>query len=195
LANIVVFGSGVQGTLFGVRLQAAGHHVTLIARGNRAEQLCEAVSALAGASGVARIVIMVNHAGGSQDICNALGAERTVLAFPGAAGSLDSGVVRAVDVSEQPTAVEADAPDVTTLFRSAGFRVSAVADMDAWLRRHAVFVTAIAGALWLADTNPRQLSADDRLLRDFILAVREGWNALDRHRIGAAPLALRAILH
>jgi ketopantoate reductase len=37
--KIVVFGAGVQGTLYGVRLAAAGHDVTLVARGDRAKEL------------------------------------------------------------------------------------------------------------------------------------------------------------
>lgn len=37
--KIVILGAGVQGTLYGVRLARAGHDVTVIARGLRAEQL------------------------------------------------------------------------------------------------------------------------------------------------------------
>ena len=37
--RIVVLGSGVKGTLYGVRLASAGHAVTLIARGRRAAEL------------------------------------------------------------------------------------------------------------------------------------------------------------
>ena len=37
--RIVVFGAGVQGTLFAVRLSQGGHEVSLVARGSRAAQL------------------------------------------------------------------------------------------------------------------------------------------------------------
>jgi ketopantoate reductase len=37
--NIVVFGAGMQGTLYGVRLASAGHRVILVARGQRAAEL------------------------------------------------------------------------------------------------------------------------------------------------------------
>ena len=39
--KVLVFGAGVQGTVFAVRLARAGHHVTLVARGERATFLRE----------------------------------------------------------------------------------------------------------------------------------------------------------
>ncbi len=235
--QIIIFGAGVQGTLYGVRLARAGHDVTLIARGRRAEelrrhgavtqdvfsartdtvrlpvteqlgpdmradlclvtvrreQLDTVLPALAAASALARIVFMVNHANGSEALIGALGRARVVLAFPGAAGGIEAGVDRYTFVNEQPMAVEADAPDVISVFRNAGFRVARVQDMDAWLRRHAVFVTAIAGALYESGGRASALAADRERVSAFILAVREGWSALDRRGVEAAPLALRTV--
>jgi len=65
--------------------------------------------------------------------------------------------------------------------------------MDAWLRRHAVFVTAIGSALCAADCDARKLASDKDAVRAFILAVREGWRGLNRKSIGPAPIPLRAI--
>jgi 2-dehydropantoate 2-reductase len=235
--RITVLGAGVQGTLYGVRLARAGHDVTLVARGGRAEdlrkhgaaiedalsgradilrlpvierlsrddkadiglvtirreQIAAALPDLAAAAGVGRFVFMVNHANGSEEVFNALGRDRVVLAFPGAAGSVDQGVVQYAEVRQQPTSVEANAHDVISLFRGAGFRVARIADMDAWLRRHAVFVTAIAGALYQAGGFAQRLAASHDGVRDLVLGVREGWAALDRRGFGPAPLALRLI--
>lgn len=237
--RITVLGSGVQGTLYGVRLASAGHAVTLIARGRRAEELrrCGAViehgltgqrvrmtlpvveelrpqaradlclvtvrreqlasllPALAAARGLERINVMVNHACGSQWLRNAWGRERTILGFPGAGGSIEDGIVHYMEVAEQPTVVEAQARDVISLFAQAGFRVSAVRDMDAWLRRHAVFVTAACGALYETRGDARRLASDKALLRVFVKAVREGWAACDELSIAPPPVALRAIFH
>ena len=235
--QIIIFGAGVQGTLYGVLLARAGHDVTLVARGRRAEelrrygavikdvfssrtdalrlpvteqlgpdaradlclvtvrreQLNTVLPALAAASALARIVLMVNHANGSETVISALGHARAVLAFPGAAGGIEAGVDRYTFVKEQATAVEADALDVISVFRNAGLRVARVRDMDAWLRRHAVFVTAIAGALYESGGKASSLAADRERVSTFILAVREGWSALDRRGVRAAPLALRTI--
>jgi 2-dehydropantoate 2-reductase len=159
----------------------------------RREQMDDVLPDLVAAVGVARFLFLVNHANGSQTLHAALGRQRVILGFPGAAGGIENGVDRYVEVAEQATAIEAVAPDVAAIIRDAGFRVELVRDMDSWLRRHAVFVTAVAGALYEADADPARLASDARLVGTFIRAVREGWAALDR--IGAAPppLALRAI--
>jgi 2-dehydropantoate 2-reductase len=235
--RIVVFGAGVQGTLYGVRLALRGHSVTLVARSRRAaelrkqgaviehalsgqrrvmrlpvsedlnpnleadlcvitvrrEQLMDVLPPLAAARGVARAVFMVNHACGSEPLFAALGRERTVLAFPGAAGGIENGVDRYVEVREQPTVVEAAATDVVEAFRDAGFRVATEVDVDSWLRRHAVFVTAVVGSLYEVGVDTRRLSSDRSRLRVFVRAVREGWAALDELGVAPPPLALRAI--
>jgi ketopantoate reductase len=160
----------------------------------RREQIDEALPDLEAASAIKRVVFMVNHANGSDRILNALSRARVVLAFPGAAGSMDAGVDRYVEVNQQPTAVEASAPDIVSLFRGAGFRVVRIREMDDWLRRHAVFVTAVAGALYEMGGDARRLAASSEGVRTFIEAVREGWSALDRRHIKLAPVALRTIL-
>jgi ketopantoate reductase len=103
-------------------------------------------------------------------------------------------VDRYVEIKQQPTAVESSAPDIVSLFRGAGFRVTRVFDMDACLRRHAVFVTAIAGALYEKGGDAGRLAASPEGVSTFIEAVREGWTALDRQHIQAAPVALHTIL-
>ena len=64
-----------------------------------------------------------------------------------ASGGIENNVDHFVEISEQATAVEASAPGIVALFRAAGIRIRSIKDMDAWLRRHAVFITAISGAL------------------------------------------------
>jgi len=234
--RIVVLGSGTQGTLHGVRLASAGHAVTLVARGRRAEELrihgavieraltgrrtkltlpvAEELGAqeadlclvtvrreqlegvlpvLAEARGVARRIIMVNHACGSERLFDALGRERTILGFPGAAGGIEDGIVRYLEVAEQPTVLEGAARDVILVFEQAGFRVSAVGDVDSWLRRHAVFVTAACGALYEEQCDTGRLASDRARLRVFVQAVREGWRALDDVGVAPPPIALRTI--
>jgi 2-dehydropantoate 2-reductase len=160
----------------------------------RREQLQKVLADLAAAPGIRRVVFMVNHANGSEKILAALSHARVVLAFPGAAGSIDKGVDRYLEVKEQPTAVEASARDIVLLFRGAGFRVARIQDMNAWLQRHAVFVTAVAGALYETGGDAQRLAASREGVATFIKAVREGWSALDRRHVAPAPVALRTIL-
>jgi 2-dehydropantoate 2-reductase len=235
--KIIVFGAGVQGTLYGVRLARSGHDVTLVARQKRAadlrergavihdvfsgridtapvqvveelaaetsadlcivavrrEQIDEVLPKLAAASFIDRFLFLVNHANGSEALYAALGRSRVVIGFPGAAGGLEDGIDLYVEVAEQPTVIEATAPDIAAMIRDAGFHVDLLSDVESWLRRHAIFVTAIGGALYEVDCDANRLAADVHRLRSFILAVREGWAALDRLRVAPPPLALRAI--
>jgi 2-dehydropantoate 2-reductase len=160
----------------------------------RREQLQSVLPHLTQATRIGRFVFLVNHANGSADLIRPLGRQRVVLAFPGIAGSLEGGIVRYVEIPQQPTAVESNAVDVAATFRDAGLRVNQVKDMDAWLRRHAVFITALAGALYENDCDPRCLARNLSTVRRFICGVREGWCALDRMHVAPAPFALRTIL-
>jgi ketopantoate reductase len=235
--KIVIFGAGVQGTVFAVRLALAGHHVTLISRPARAtelrhagatiqnaetmriytkvlpvleslppdfpadiclvtvrrEQIKSVLAGLAEAIAIPRVVFLGNHAYCSDNL-PILGRSRAVLAFQGIAGYSDGGMIRYVDIPQQHTVVESRAQDVASLFREAGFRVDRVRDMDAWLQRHAVFITAIAGALYESDCDPRLLAQNAAAVRRLIVGVGEGWAAQDRKGAESAPLAPRTIM-
>jgi 2-dehydropantoate 2-reductase len=160
----------------------------------RREQIKTVLPGLAEAVAIRRVVFLGNYAYGSDDLLAILGRTRTVLAFPGIAGYRDGAMIRYVDISQQHTAVEERAKDVASLFRGAGLRLDKVPDMDAWLQRHAVFITAIAGALYESDCDARLLAQNSKAIRRFIVGVREGWAAQDRNGVGAAPLALRTIM-
>lgn len=159
----------------------------------RREQIQAVLPDLVRATGIGRFVFLVNHANGSENLFRLLGRSRVVLAFPGIAGSQEDGIVRYLDLPRQPTAVESTASDVVSLFREAGLPVNEVGDMDAWLRRHAVFITAIVGALYKNGCDPHLLASNPNAVRRFIRGVREGWRALDRMHVSSAPFALRSI--
>ena len=160
----------------------------------RREQLTVALEALHTAPKIGRALVMVNFAGRFDHLFGLRDRARVVLGFPGAAGGINDGVDRYVLVTEQPTAVEAHAVDVAQLLESAGFPLERVPDMESWLMRHAVFVTAMAGALATSAFDADRLARDPVRVRQFITAVREGWHALDRLHVHPPPLALRAIL-
>src|ERR1700733_3413178 len=57
----------------------------------RREQMMEVLPACAAARDLKRFVFLVNHANGSDALVGALGRERVVLGFPGAAGGIENG--------------------------------------------------------------------------------------------------------
>ena len=159
----------------------------------RHDQVADALPMLA-ASKIKRIVFLFNQASGTENLRAAVGVERAVLAFPGFAGGLHQGVDQYVEIPQQPTVVENQARDILRLFRSAGLRSRSISDMDSWLRRHAVFVTVISGALCESGIDAQELARHTDRLRDMILAIREGWKALDLTGVRPAPFMLRAII-
>jgi hypothetical protein len=102
----------------------------------RREQIDSVLPDLKAATLVPRIIFMVNHANGSEDLFEALGRDRVVLGFPSVAGNINNGVVEYIVVAEQPTVLESTALDVVACVRSARLRVKTIADMDSWLKRH-----------------------------------------------------------
>lgn len=135
----------------------------------------------------------INHANGSQTLYAALGRQRVILGFPVRPAESKTAWIVTSKLQNKRRRLTQRRLVSRLSFRDVGFRVEGVRDMDSRLRRHAVFVTAVAGALYEADGDPPRLASDARLAGSFVRAVREGWAALDR--IGAAPppLALRAI--
>jgi 2-dehydropantoate 2-reductase len=111
----------------------------------RREQINEVLPDLMTASAMGRIVFMVDHANGSEQMFKALGRARVVLAFPGAGAVWKEAWIA---TSSLANSRQRSKPTLVTLshcFEARGSAWRACEDMDAWLRRHAVFVTAIAG--------------------------------------------------
>jgi hypothetical protein len=160
----------------------------------RREQVETVLPALAEAASIPRVVFLTNSAYRSDNLQGVLRRSRAVLAFPGIAGYREGAMIRYVDIAQQHTVVEKRAQDIATLFRGAGFRVDRVRDMDAWLQRHAVFITAIAGALYESGGDACLLAQNSEAVRRVIVGVRQGWASEDRKGVGAAPLALRTIM-
>jgi 2-dehydropantoate 2-reductase len=160
----------------------------------RREQIETVLPDLAAATSIPRVVFLMNYANGSDNLLTFAGASRTVLAFPGIAGNRESSIIRYLDIPQQHTVVEKRAQDIVSLFRDAGFPVDAVRDIEAWLQRHAVFITAIAGALYESDCDALRLAKNLEMVSRFIVAVREGWTSQDRKGIGPAPFALRTMM-
>ena len=160
----------------------------------RHEQIESVLPALVAAISIPRVVFLVNTAYRSENLQGVLGHARTVLAFPGIAGYREGAVIRYINIAQQRTVVEKRAQDIAALLRGAGFRVDRVRDMDAWLQRHAVFITAIAGALYEWGGNACLLAQNSGAVRRFIVGVRQGWAAQDRKGVAPAPLALRTIM-
>ncbi len=227
----LIFGSGVLGSYFGARLAAAGHDVTMLARGARlreieehgvtvidegtgerltaripvtatlepgdrydviavfvrAEQVREALPALAANTATPTVLFMSNAVSGVDDLVDAVGQGRVMLGFPGAAGDKVGNVVRARTVHpwlQRTTVGEVDgrrttrAVSIAQAFRSAGFPSAVSRDMDAWLKTHAALVCPIANAFYMAGGDMQRLARTRDALVLASRAAREGFRML-----------------
>jgi 2-dehydropantoate 2-reductase len=75
----------------------------------------------------------------------------------------------------------------------AGFRVVISGNIDAWLKTHAAFIIAIAGALYLAQGDNYRLAKMPEGVTLMVRAVREAFCALQAQGIPVTPIKPRVL--
>jgi 2-dehydropantoate 2-reductase len=244
LMEVLVYGAGVIGTLYAARLQSGGHRVTVLARGQRLEdvrryglvledvltgfrsstrvaatdhlgsedrydlaliivrrnQLSSIMPQLAANHRVPTLLFMLNNPAGSAELSRVLGQNRVLLGFPGAGGTRDGHVVHYAMIPQQPTMLgepggkrTPSLHGVARALRTSGLRVRLARNMDAWLKAHAFFVTAVTGAIYLAGGDSRRLAGEDAVLALMADGVREGFAAMHTLGLPVMPFALKVL--
>ena len=168
--------------------------VIVMVRANQLESLLPSLSAN---TGVPCFLFMNNRASGSGELVRALGAQRIVLGFPGAGGEREGNMIHYRLIAEQPTTIgeldgrlSARVQLLASTLRQAGFRVALTRHMDDWLKVHAVFVTAIAGAIYNAGGQARMVASSDNHIRDLVIAIPEGFAVLSKAGVSIEPKKL-----
>ncbi len=167
----------------------------------RRDQLASAFSELATNKRIPTLLFMLNNPTGSVGLAEALGRGRVLLGFPGAGGTRDGPIVRYAMIAQQPTTLgELDGArtarlrEIAEAFRDAGFLPTKICnDMDAWLKTHAFFVTALCGAIYLAGGDCRRLSTDSAALSLMTNGVREGFAVVRALGQRVTPFSLRVL--
>jgi len=181
------------------RLDAEDHYdVALVAV--RRDQVSSILPDLMKSRNISTVLFMLNNPLGSADLVGALGADRVLLGFPGAGGTLDGHIVRYAVIAQQPTTLgEPNGSSTARLraladaLRASGFRTRIDSDMDAWLRSHAFFVTAVSGAIYLAGGDCEKLGHNQPVLKLMVNGVREGFNAVRVLGRPVHPFALKVL--
>ena len=166
----------------------------------RRDQVASVVPELTANHRIPTLIFMLNNPTGSSDLAQALGRDRVLLGFPGAGGTRDGHLVRYAMIAQQPTTLgELDGQRTARLrelvetFRQSGFRTTTSRDMDAWLKAHAFFVTAVSGAIYMAGGDCHRLSEDKATVVLMAKGVREGYSAVRALGLSVAPFALRVL--
>jgi 2-dehydropantoate 2-reductase len=166
----------------------------------RRDQVARVLPELTGNRRIPTFLFMLNNPTGSSDLAQALGRDRVLLGFPGAGGTRDGHLIRYAMIAQQPTTLgELDGKrsprllELVEIFRHCGFPTTISRDMDAWLKAHAFFVTAVSGAIYMAEGDCHRLSEDKATLALMAKGVREGYAAVRALGLGVSPFALRVL--
>ena len=244
--RLLIFGAGVLGSFYALKLLACGHDVTVLARGRRASQLragglvvqehgriyrhahvsvieslepeaaydyvlvlvrndqVESVlPSFAASKATPSVVFMFNNVIGPERLIEALGRERVLLGFPGAAGerAADGSVVATVlpALMQMTTFGELDGrltPRLRRLaaaLREAGFPTALSRNMDAWLKTHVAVVSPIADAFYAAGNDLKALGHSKPRVIALLHTIRQAFAALRAQGIPVTPARLRGL--
>jgi len=154
----------------------------------RRNQVPGVLPALADNKHTPNTVFMTNNAAGSNGLVRALGAERVMLGFPGAAGLREGHVVRYLSgiggrgvqaiVGELDGRTTPRLRELRKVLEKAGISVRFEPYMEAWLTTHAVLVSPIANALYMCGGDIHRLARTPDALLLMVRALREGLDVL-----------------
>lgn len=159
-------------------------------------RVAEALPVLARNQHVSSFLFMCNNAEGPSKWIDALGEDRVLLGFPGAAAVDDGAVIRYLitSKSEQATTVgEVDGKRserivrIRDAFQSAGFPSDICSNMDAWLKTHVAKIIPTANALYMTGGDRLSLAQDREVLRLLVRAIGEGFAVLQSIGIPLTP--------
>ena len=166
----------------------------------RRNQIPSILPVLAQNHRIPSVLFLGNNATGPQYLIDALGRQRVLLGLGNAGGAREGHVVRyiwrrwmvllfgAVDGVPTP-----QTGAIVRLFRSAGFSVRLVKDVDAYLKTHVAGLPGLAGAVYLAGGHVRQLAHSPEALKLYVQAFREALRALRSLGVPLRPSATRLV--
>jgi 2-dehydropantoate 2-reductase len=147
----------------------------------------ETLPILAANQNTPSVMFFGNNAGGSDEMTEALGRERVLLGFPGAAAVPHDEYIRYIilDPREQPTTIgELDGSDSKRIksfavaLQSAGFPNAICQNMDAWLKTHVAEISPTVNVLFMAGSDIDGLKHNRKALVLMFRAIREGHRVL-----------------
>lgn len=165
--------------------------------------LAEVLPILAAHKHSPSVMFFGNNAAGPERLIAALGPERVLLGFPGAAAIQAGDAIRFVITSraEQPTTIgeldgqpSARISDLARVFEEAGFPAAISENMDAWLKTHVAKILPTGGALMFAGGELAQLRKNPEAIALLVRAMREGLEILRASGIPITPANHRVLL-
>jgi len=245
--EILIYGAGVVGSQYAARLRQAGHMVTLLARGQRAEelrehgivleaantgqtetvhvsiveglaeddrydlvivalranQIADALPALAANHETPNVLFLGNNPAGADEAVKALGHDRVLLGFGSVGGVRHGYVIRYTAragkgygrtyLGELNGQASSRLIHIAIALTEARMGPELVPNMDAWLKTHAALINPLAMALYAAGGDNYRLARTPDALLLAVRGVRESLRALRDLNVPIVPSSFRLL--
>jgi len=166
----------------------------------RLDQVDTVVPVLKENNACSLVMFMLNNPDNIEQLTNELPQKHIILGFPGVGGTYQGSLISYIQIREQKTTIgeingetSASVKEIRALFESAGFKVEINANMQAWLKTHAIFVACIAAAIIKEDGNSIQLGKNRRSVKMMVKSIREGFTACKMLGLPISPANLKVI--
>jgi 2-dehydropantoate 2-reductase len=169
----------------------------------RKNQVSTVLPVLAANPHTPNVLFSMNNAAGPAEMIQALGYDRVLLGFPGAAGVREGGIVRYIAgrggrmatalIGELDGRATPRLEQLAKALEGAGFSVAIEPNMDAWLKTHVALVSPIANALYMAGGDIYRLARTRDGVVLIIRAVREGFQVQRALGIPIRPPMLQVV--
>lgn len=166
----------------------------------RADQINTVVPFLKSNTICPLIMFMFNNIERIEQLTNELYHKHIILGFPGVGGTYRDNFIEYIQIKQQKTTIGEISGDISvlikdirTLLESAGFRVEISANIQAWLKTHALFISCVSAAIIKENGDSVRLGKNRRSVEIMVKSVREGFIACKALGIPVAPLNLKII--
>lgn len=146
------------------------------------------------------VMLMLNYPESIKQVANDLNKKRIILGFPGVGGTYQNNIIDYIQIKQQETTIGEISgepsmyiKEIKTLFEKAGFKVTISANMEAWLKIHAVFVACIAAAIIKENGDSVQLGKKRSSVQMMVQSIREGFTACKTLGMPIVPINLKII--
>jgi 2-dehydropantoate 2-reductase len=166
----------------------------------RLDQLASILPILAANHQIPTILFMLNIPDGMQRL-ERLDPHRVLLGFPSIGGSRQGEVIRyahhpalvQTTLGKEDGQITPRLRQLATAFKKAGFSVALNADMQSWLKTHAVIDVCMLAAVVMTQGSSAKLGRTRKLVVMMIQSVREGLRVLQAQDIPITPLSMKVL--
>jgi 2-dehydropantoate 2-reductase len=183
-----------------VRELAVADHYDLIIVTVRLDQLHTVIPVLKENRGCPQIMFMLNNPGDIEHLTTILSPRHVIVGFPGAGGIRRNNFIDYIQIKQQKTTIgEVNGKntgwirEVKGILQHADFEVKICANIQAWLKTHAVFISCIAAAILKENGDSEQLSKNRSSVKLMVRSIREGFSACIALGMPIEPANLKII--